>query len=284
MTDMSSIAGQFVSGVLPPSAGSLEGHWFVWVSGELLVREDEGAALPSLEELSGVQGGDLKASAHYLGALDGTPCFAAALGADQPAPRGFAPVGLRPLFGRLSETLWMVAGRAAQIVEWDRTHRFCGACAAPTERVPHERARQCPSCNLHFYPRLSPAIIVLVRRGEEALLGHGKRFPIPIYSTLAGFVEPGETLEETLAREVREEVGVEVKDIRYFGSQPWPFPHSLMVGFNATYAGGELQVNADELQDAKWFRFDALPRLPPRPSIARRLIDAWIEDCSRAAR
>jgi len=139
--------------------------------------------------------------------------------------------------------------------------------------VPGERARRCPACDLSFYPRISPAIIVLVRRGEEALLGQGNRFPGAFYSTLAGFVEPGETLEETLAREVREEVGVEVKDLRYFGSQPWPFPHSLMIAFTAEYAGGELRPDGVEIEECAWFDPDALPKLPPPISISRRLID-----------
>jgi len=131
------------------------------------------------------------------------------------------------------------------------------------------------------YPRIAPAVIVLVRRGAEALLARGARFPLPFFSTLAGFVEIGETLEQTVAREIREEVGIEVADIRYFGSQPWPFPHSLMVGFHAEWAGGELRLQETEIVEAQWFRADALPPIPPRLSIARRLIDAWLHDVQR---
>jgi NAD+ diphosphatase len=137
---------------------------------------------------------------------------------------------------------------------------------------------RCPSCGLLAYPRISPAVIVLVRRGEEALLARGTRFPLPFYSTLAGFVEVGESLEDTVAREVREEVGIEVDRVRYFGSQPWPFPHSLMVAYTAHWASGEITPNAREIVDAGWFRADALPTIPPRLSIARRLIDAWLEE------
>jgi NAD+ diphosphatase len=125
---------------------------------------------------------------------------------------------------------------------------------------------------------VAPAIIVLVRRGDEALLARSGRFPRPFFSTLAGFVEAGESLEETLAREVREEVGVEVTNIRYFGSQPWPFPHSLMVGFTADYAGGEIVVDGEEIAEARWFQVTDLPMVPPRTSIARRLIDAWVTE------
>jgi NAD+ diphosphatase len=142
---------------------------------------------------------------------------------------------------------------------------------------------RCPSCGLLGYPRIAPAVIVLVRRGDEALLARGARFPGLFYSTLAGFVEIGESLEETIVREVREEVGIDVKGARYFGSQAWPFPHSLMVGFFAEWAGGEIQPDGTEILDARWFRADALPPVPPRLSIARLLIDAWIGDASRSS-
>jgi NAD+ diphosphatase len=183
---------------------------------------------------------------------------------------------LRGLFTSLGEELWSIAGRVVQIVDWDATHRFCGRCATPTVRDPSERAKTCLSCGLRVHPRVAPAVIVLVRKGDLALLARGARFPAAFYSTLAGFVEPGESLEETVAREIREEVGIEVSHLRYFGSQPWPFPHSLMIGFNAEYAGGELKADGTEILDANWFSASALPVIPPKPSIARALIDAWV--------
>lgn len=201
---------------------------------------------------------------------------AAAFGGEVGAP--FAVMGLREVFPVLGEAQWLAAGRAVQIVEWAATHRFCGRCATPTVRVDGERCMKCPACGLTAYPRIAPAVIVLVRRGVEALLARGARFPRPFYSTLAGFVEVGESLEETVAREIREEVGVEVTSLRYFGSQPWPFPHSLMVGYTAEWAGGDIRVDPAEIVDAQWFRADALPTIPPRLSIARRLIDAWLAD------
>jgi NAD+ diphosphatase len=136
-----------------------------------------------------------------------------------------------------------------------------------------ERARTCPACGLAAYPRLSPAVITVVERGPEILLAQGINFPEPFYSTLAGFVEPGESLEEAVEREIREEVGIEVRDVTYFGSQPWPFPNSLMIGFTATYGRGEIEIDPTELVDAAWFRKDALPHIPPPLSISRRLID-----------
>ncbi|MGZ3450245.1 MAG: NAD(+) diphosphatase [Polyangiales bacterium] len=209
--------------------------------------------------------------AHYLGRLDDAEAFAAE-GA-HPQARS-----LRSLYGTLDEVTFAVAGRAAHVIDWATTHRFCGRCGTPTVRDPNERAMRCPSCELVVYPRIAPAVIVLVRTGEQALLARGARFPLPFYSTLAGFSEVGESLEETLVREVREEVGVEIENVRYFGSQPWPYPHSLMIGFFADYAGGEIRPDGSEVIDARWFSADALPLVPPPLSIARQLIDTWVRE------
>ncbi len=170
-----------------------------------------------------------------------------------------------------------IAMRAVQMLEWDRTHRFCGACATPTELARGERAKRCPSCGLTVYPRISPAMMVLVTRGRQLLLGRGVNFPPGRYSALAGFLEAGETIEEAVAREVREEVNVEVTHLRYFGSQSWPFPNSLMIAFQAEYAGGDMRPDPAELADAQWFDVEALPQLPPRISIARALIESALE-------
>jgi len=202
--------------------------------------------------------------------------------ADLALAEPFAVVSLRETYGLLGEAAFRAAGTATQLLAWAATHRYCGRCATPTERVPGERCMRCPSCGLASYPRIQPAIIVLVRRGTEALLARGARFPLPFFSTLAGFVEIGESLEETVAREVREEVGVEVKDVRYFGSQPWPFPNSLMLGFTARWAGGEIRPDGIEILEARWFTAEGLPPVPPRMSIARQLIDAWIQEVSSA--
>jgi NAD+ diphosphatase len=181
------------------------------------------------------------------------------------------------LYGRVDDLRWTLAGRAVQLVEWDRTSRYCGRCAAPTEPAPGERARRCPACGLLAFPRLAPAVITLVEQDGKALLARGRAFPIPMYSCIAGFVEPGETLEEAVRREVHEEVGVELAEVRYVASQPWPFPHSLMIGFEATWASGAIRIDEDEIVDAAWFGVDDLPTIPPGLSIARRLIDAWID-------
>jgi NAD+ diphosphatase len=214
-----------------------------------------------------------------VGRLEGVDHVAVALADDHPAdrlPDGWRASGLRAWFGALDDATLSIAMRAVQVLEWDRTHRFCGHCGTPTVQAEGERAKRCPSCGLTVYPRISPAMMTLVTRGDELLLGRGVNFPPGRYSALAGFLEAGETIEECVAREVREETNVEVRDLRYFGSQSWPFPNSLMIAFTAEYAGGELRHDPAELADAKWFPVDALPQLPPRLSIARALIDATL--------
>jgi len=218
----------------------------------------------------------------YLGRLGGTQCWAAELAEGAEAPAGTAWTGLRALYTVLDDTHFALAGRALQLVAWDRTHQYCGRCGTPTALKPDERARVCPACKLTAYPRLAPAIMALVHRRNqdrnELLLGRSPHFPSGMYSALAGFVEPGESLEQCLEREVREEVGVRVQRIRYFASQPWPFPHSLMIAFVAEWRDGEIAPQASEIEEAKWFDVLQLPKLPSRISIARRLIDAVCQE------
>jgi NAD+ diphosphatase len=203
--------------------------------------------------------------------------WAVGLPDDAEPPEGMTFQGLRRLYGPLDEEVWKLAGRAVQIVEWDRDHRYCGRCGAETERKPGELARVCPRCGLQQFPRISPAVIVRIERGDELLLARSPHFAPGVYSTLAGFVEPGESLEDTVVREIREEVGVEVTNVRYFGSQPWPFPHSLMIGFVADWASGEIRPQEGEIEDAGWFTVDNLPGLPSRFSIARSLLEDFVE-------
>ncbi|MBS0321215.1 MAG: NAD(+) diphosphatase [Proteobacteria bacterium] len=211
---------------------------------------------------------------HGLGALGGTPCVAVTLRDDE-VPAGMHASGLRALFFRIPDVDVSLAGRASQVVEWDRTHRYCGRCGTPMLDQPGERSRKCPACGFTAWPRVSPAMMALVTRGRELLLARSRRFAnTSMYSALAGFVEAGETVEDCVVREVREEVGLEVGALRYFGSQSWPFPHSLMIAFTAEYAGGDIRLDDDEIVDAQWFAPDALPPMPPSVSIARRLIEA----------
>jgi len=215
----------------------------------------------------------------YLGVLGGIPCWAAEAPADAPPPpAGQAWEGLRTLFSVLDDAHFALAGRAIQLVDWDRSHRYCGRCGAPTEAKAEERARVCPACRLSAYPRIAPAVMALVRREGEILLGRSPHFPPGMYSALAGFVEPGESLEQCLAREVAEEVGVQISNTRYFASQSWPFPHSMMIAFVCEWSSGEIRPQAGEIEAANWFEVLQLPKLPSKISIARRLIDAVVEE------
>jgi NAD+ diphosphatase len=218
---------------------------------------------------------------HYLGRLEGIDCVAIRAAPEASAGEGWEWRGLRSLFLALPDAWLALAGRASQIVEWDRSHQFCGRCGAPTRDKPGERAKECSACGHVAWPRVSPAMMVLVTRGSELLLARSKRFAQPIYSALAGFVEAGESIEDCVHREVREEVSIEVNALRYVASQSWPFPHSLMIAYNAEYAGGDVRPNDDEILDARWFALDALPPLPNPVSIARALIDSTIERLRR---
>jgi NAD+ diphosphatase len=261
-----------------PDAGSL---CFVFQQTLLLVRADEPAAqLPGHAQLSTLAAAPLRQL--YLGSLSGRACYAFEYGADIQAPQGMAWRGLRSLYSKLDDNLFALAGRALQLIDWDRTHQFCGRCGTPTQQRGHERARECPACALVAYPRIAPAVMCLVRREREILLARSPHFLPGMYSALAGFVEPGESLEQCLAREVLEETGVRIANARYFASQPWPFPHSLMIAFVADYAGGEITPAPDEIEDAQWFGIDALPKLPNRISIARRLIDGVLAEMRAA--
>lgn len=218
---------------------------------------------------------------HFMGHLDGQPCFTVALAESLSTalPEGFELLPLRQLIMVPDSTLFQLAGRAAQILDWARTHRFCGQCATPMQSHElNDRARVCPSCGHSCYPRINPCVIAVVVRGDELLLARSHRFTNGMFSALAGFMEVGESAEDTLMREVREEVGVEITNVRYVTSQPWPFPSNLMLGFIADYAGGELCLQEDEIAEAGFYRYDQLPFVPPPGSIARLLIDQVVRE------
>ena len=210
---------------------------------------------------------------HYLGTYGGEHCYAAELAAAQIAPDGHAMLGLRDLLGHMDDTLAGVSGRAFQILEWNRNHKYCGRCGNETVPRDNERARTCAPCKRTSYPPVAPVIMILITQGRKMLLARKVGWGNTRYSALAGFVEPGETLESTVIRETREEVGVEIKNIRYFGSQPWPFPNNLMIAFTAEYAGGPVTPDGVEIEAAAFFDADELPNLPPGISISRRMIN-----------
>ena len=271
---------EFIAGIAPPPERMGPAWWFAFQGSKLLVSmESSSVTIPCLSDFPAL--GLTILSQHYLGLLEDRPCYAVETPEEIAPPAGMTFEGLRQVYGRLDEDLFWIAARAVQIVDWDRTHRFCGHCGVPMELQEIERAKKCPNCGLLHFPRLAPAIIVAIERGDRLLMARSRRFTTGMYSVLAGFVEPGESLEETVAREVKEEVGISLKDIKYFGSQPWPFPHSLMIGFTATYASGEIVMDDSEIEDAGWFTVDSLPPLPGKISIARKLIDWFIEKHSK---
>lgn len=185
--------------------------------------------------------------------------------------------GLRASYQKLPRDLYLKAGKCQEILYWDENTRYCGVCGAPME-LHTEISKRCTHCGKEVWPQLATAVIVFIHRGDEALLVRGRNFAGDFYGLVAGFVETGETLEEAVAREVKEETGLDIARIRYFGSQPWPYPCGLMVGFEADYAGGEIRVQRSELRKAAWFRRDHLPRIPEKLSIARQLIDHWLDE------
>ena len=283
----------FVAAITPPDNQARPAFWFLFHKSNLLVLLDAQTGAARIPQV--VNPASLKLAGfrvirqQYFGYLQNDQrihCFAAELlpkseqAAQELLPDGLALMGLRSLFGRLDEEHLWLAGRAVQLVDWDRTHQFCGQCGARTLTAPNERVKKCPNCGHTSYPRLSPAIIVRVERqgknGREILLARNQRAKVPMYSVLAGFVEPGETLEMCVRREISEEVGLKVKNITYFGSQPWPFPNSLMIAFTAEYESGKIVLEKSELMDAGWYTADDLPPYPPALSIAHQLIADFI--------
>ncbi len=251
-----------------------EARWFIFAGHEMLVHEAAGGyTLPVAASAA-----DLGLQVHdalYFGRLDGQPCIAAMVEGDA-APAPFKGADLRSLYGMVPEPVWLAAGLAAHLLYWAQSTRFCPRTGDRTHLKVGEWAMECPTCGLLQYPLVSPCIIVLIHDGNRVLLTRQASWPPGRYSLVAGFVEPGETLEQCLAREVREETGVLVDEMRYFASQAWPFPHQLMVGFTAHYAGNPVTVDHVELEDARWFTVDDLPKLPGPLSISRRIIDAHV--------
>jgi NAD+ diphosphatase len=246
---------------------------FVFRGGKLLVRADD-LTLPDAcvgLPLHGLQADQF----HPVGLWQERYCCTTWVDADLEPQDGFAFVQLRSLFGSMDEPLLGLASRAAQLAEWARTHRFCGHCANPMQLASGERAFKCPACGMIAYPRISPAMMVLIKKGDEILLARHVISPTGRFSALAGFLEAGESIEEAIHREVMEEVGLKVRNLQYFGSQSWPFPHSLMIAFTAEYASGEITPDTGEIAEARWFGPDDVrPEAPPGVSISNLLLNA----------
>lgn len=261
-------------GIAPGEKLSIPCYWFYFRNEKLLTQGGENNV--SICTSSPKQLNVKLRFSQYLGDYEGIDCFVAEPQETFKPGNSMQFSGLRSLFEHLEADLFILAGRAIQVLHWHKEHQFCGKCATAMENRASELAKICPNCRFISYPRLSPAVIMSVVRGDQILLARSPRFTKGMYSTLAGFVEPGETLEEAVKREVREEVNITVQNVRYVASQPWPFPHSIMIGFSADYQSGTIEVDGKEIEDAAWFSIHDLPPLPSKITIARMLIDNFI--------
>lgn len=251
--------------------------WVILRGDELLLTQHDGGPCALVAQPARL--GLAPTAVHGLGRLDGRPAFVGVVAPETPLPDDVRAEGLRGAFMLLRDGEQAMAAYGAQIRHWDRTTRFCGECGAATKPSSDEtkRARRCEPCKHDWFPRVSPCTITLVYDDAgRVLLTRQASWPANRYGLVAGFVEPGETLEDCVRRETHEETGVELAEVTYAGSQPWPFPHQLMVGFTAKHRAGDPSPRDGELEDARWFTRDALPILPPRFSIARRLLDAYL--------
>lgn len=256
----------FISGLSPKNKSSA--LWLIFSGDQLLISEDK-TRLPDYPPIN------LKRELS-VGTLEDTDIYAGETEPATPAPAGWTWCSLRSLYLHLTEPHYALAGRAFQLLTWDRTHTYCGCCGHQTFVRNQERCRECPSCGHLAYPKIAPAVMALISKGEQILLANSPHFPEKFYSVIAGFVDPGETLEQSVAREVMEEVGLKVKNVHYFGSQSWPFPCSLMLAFKCDWDSGEIRIDPSEISHADWFHRDNLPQLPPKLSISRLLIDSYL--------
>ena len=255
-----------------------ENSWHIPVSGNQILTTRENQTLRPLTRDEWRWSGVSSNKTHFLGTVqNNAPIFAEDIEVDLLEPEGYR---LNSLWNFLTGTelpIFYLVGRAKQVVDWSIQHKYCGACGSKTLESTTDRSKKCPHCNIPFYPRISPSIIVLVTRGEELLLAKNANAQGNFYSTLAGFVEPGESIEETVHREVFEEVGIKIKNLKYFASQSWPFPNSLMLGFHAEYSNGEIRIQEEEIADARWFHYKEMPNKPAMMSISGWLIDDYLK-------
>ena len=272
------LKNRFIPAVQKATVGST-GHWFIFSEDKLLVTA--ASSSPFEENTFAPDSIGLEPEFTILfGHYNSVPCF---LGVIDPSQKtdSMAAVGLRSLFGVVDEDYFSLAGRALQILHHQREHIYCSKCATPMKDRQEELARFCPSCGFICFPRVSPAVIMSVVKDDHILLGRSPHFQKDMYSTLAGFVEAGETLEEAVCREVHEETSIVIEQVNYVTSQPWPFPHSVMIGYSAQYRDGEIKIDRKELEDAGWFHYKNLPKLPSKITIARLLIDNFITEAKK---
>ncbi len=270
-----SIYKRYEPGVTVPKDYNGPAYWFIFKLNNMLVELEKSHNIPFYKNLSEIN--IFPNRTQYLGLFNGYPCFSVEVDPGTIAPEGMDFQDLRSSYSDLDEDVYLLAGRAVQIITWDCNHQFCGKCGTPNLTKDDEMAKVCPKCGFTSYTRLSPAVITAIVNDGKLLMAQHNHIPGNRYGLIAGFVEAGETLEEAVQRETMEEVGLKVKNIKYFGSQPWPYPHSLMIAFTAEYAEGEIKVDGDEITQAKWFSPENIPPTPSKISIASELID-WYKN------
>lgn len=259
---------------LPTPSNDEKAYYFIYSEDKLFVElQGEVVNIPFIDQLA-----DTLSNQIYLGRMSSHPCFAAELNLNGTLSTMLSPIGLRQLYGLVENELFWLAARAYHLINWNKNNQYCGRCGDKVLFDAMEHSKHCPKCCHSIYPKISPAVIVAITKGHKILLAKNIQSKTGFYSVLAGFVEPGETMEECVAREIKEEVSIDVKNIKYFGSQPWPFPDSLMIGFTAEYASGEIKIDTKELSDAAWFAADELPEIPGKLSISRKLIDWFLSN------
>ncbi|HML05594.1 MAG TPA: NAD(+) diphosphatase [Methanobacterium sp.] len=271
-----SIYKRYNPAVTPDKESKGPAYWFIFNDSKLLVNPNQELKLlftENINEFSPIR-------TQYLGKLEGRPVYVVEVAPETPAPEGYYFEDLRILYDTLDEDIYLLAGRAIQIINWDKNHQFCGKCGAQTVTKDHELAKICPECGHMSFTRLSPAVITAIVKDGKLLMAKHSYGGYNRYALIAGFVEAGETLEEAVMRETEEEVGLKVKNLKYFGSQPWPYPHSLMIGFTAEYESGEIKVDEKEIEHAEWFSVDEIEPAPSKMSIASELIDWFIQNYS----
>lgn len=248
---------------------------FAFLKGNLLIkRRVDDLQIPVFDEVKKLNMN--YENEFFLGEYEDKSCFTIEISNEINLPEDFKLIPLREIGILMEEEIFEIAGRASEILNWNRNHRFCGRCGAETENKKDEMAKICPKCGNIMYPVICPAIIVAIIKGDKILLAHNSNFKDNRYSLIAGFVEAGENLKSAVKREVFEEVGIKIKNIRYYKSSPWPFPNSLMIGFFAEYDSGEIKVDGSEIVDAGWFTKDTLPNLPKKYSLARKIINEFV--------
>lgn len=250
-------------------------YWFVFQDDNLLVLTNhDHSKLPTTDLIAPLKKFFLQH--HLLGQSEQDNIFCAELATNATIPPEGQFVPLKKALTLLGEQFFHWGVKAISILNWDKNHQYCGRCGKHTSHT-SSFERFCAHCKLYFYPRISPSVIVLIHRGNEIVMARSHHFMPGIYGLIAGFVEAGETLEQAAHREVQEEVGLEIKNLQYFASQPWPFPDSILVAYTAEYAGGELTINPNELEEGGWYDIDHLPGYPSTHiSIGRKLIDYFV--------